>query len=59
MITKSELKNYSKGRNEMFVIEFEDFKKFNKPVKPSRFVTVGGKYIYDEEYKMIEKNKDN
>ena len=53
MITREELKEYSKGRNEMFVIEFENFQKFNKPVKPKRFVTVAGKYIYEDEFKMI------
>lgn len=35
----------------MNVIEFENFDKFKKPVKPSRFVTVGDKYIYEDEYK--------
>lgn len=59
MINKEELKDYSKGRIKMFVIEFEKFEKFNKPVKPSRFVSVAGKYIYAEEYEMIKKNKDN
>lgn len=32
MISGNELKEYSKGRNEMFVIEFENFEKFNNPV---------------------------
>jgi len=41
----------------MTVIEFENFEKFKKPVKPKRFVTVAGKYIYEEEFKMINKNK--
>ena len=30
-------------------IEFENFEKFTKPVKPKRFVTVAGKYIYEDE----------
>lgn len=58
MISGSELKDYSKGRNEMFVIEFENFEKFNSPVKPNRFVTVAGKYIYEDEYEMVKNNKD-
>ncbi|HOK05364.1 MAG TPA: DUF365 domain-containing protein [Victivallales bacterium] len=58
MITEEEFREYSKGRKEMNVIEFENFKKFKKPVKPKRFVTVAGKYIYEEEFKMINKNKD-
>jgi len=57
MITKSELNEYAKGKTEMNIIEFENFKKFNKPVKPSRFVTVAGKYIYEDEYQIIERNK--
>ena len=58
IINKDELLEYSKGRTEMNVIEFENFVKFNKPVKPKRFVTVGGKYIYEDEFEMIKKNKD-
>ena len=57
MVTKEELQDYAKGRPEMNVIEFENFEKFKKPVKPSRFVTVAGKYIYEDEFNMINKNK--
>ncbi|MFA0846780.1 MAG: DUF365 domain-containing protein [Methanobacterium formicicum] len=57
MINGNELREYAKGRTEMNVIEFENFEKFKKPVKPDKFVTVAGKYIYDDEYAMIEKNK--
>ena len=46
-----------KGRTEMTVIELENFEKFKIPVKPERFVAVSGKYIYEDEFKMIEKNK--
>lgn len=58
MISKEELQEYAKGKSEMNVIEFENFEKFKKPVKPSRFVTVAGRYIYEDEFKMIKKNKD-
>lgn len=58
MITAEELKEYSKGRTEMNVIEFENFENFKKPVKPKRFVSVGGKYIYKDEFNMIKNNKD-
>ena len=58
MITKEELLEYAKGKSEMNVIEFENFEKFKNPVKPSRFVTVAGKYIYEDEFKTIEKNKE-
>lgn len=57
MITSDELSEYSKGRTEMFVIEFENFQKFNNPIKPKKFVTVAGKYIYEDEYNHIKKNK--
>lgn len=57
MINKKELTEYAKGKIEMNVIEFENFQRFLKPVKPSRFVSVAGKYIYEDEYGMIEKNK--
>lgn len=58
MITKDEFHEYSKGKPEMNVIEFENFQKFNKPVVPKRFVTVAGKYIYENEFKTIMKNKN-
>ncbi|KAF5053247.1 hypothetical protein DSECCO2_400420 [anaerobic digester metagenome] len=57
MITTEELKEYARNRAEMNVIEFENFQKFKKPVVPKRFVAVSGKYIYEDELKMIEKNK--
>lgn len=58
MITKEEFQEYAKGKPEMNVIEFENFQKFDKPVVPKRFVTVAGKYIYDDEFKTIVNNKD-
>ncbi len=57
IITKEELQEYAKGKSEMNVIEFENFEKFTKPVKPKRFVTVAGKYIYEDEFEMIKNNK--
>lgn len=57
MINKDELNEYSKGKSEMNVIEFHNFKKFRNPVIPKRFVTVAGKYIYEDELKMINNNK--
>jgi hypothetical protein len=57
MLTKLELDEYSKGRKEMFVIVFENFEKFSKPVRPKRFVTVAGKYIYEDEFEAIKKKK--
>lgn len=58
MLTKEEFQEYAKGTTEMNVIELSNFKKFNKPVKPKRFISKGGKYINKEEFKTINKNKD-
>ena len=58
MVTKDEFQEYAKGNPEMNVIEFENFEKFKKPVVPKRFVAVSGKYIYEDEFKTIVKNKD-
>ncbi len=58
-LTKEELREYvrSQGRwrhvksrgivkkKRWLVIELEDIKKYDKPVKPKRFVPVGGQYI--------------
>ncbi len=57
MVTPEEFKEYSKGRNDMNVIEFENFKMFDKKVIPKRFVAINGKYIYENEFQMIKKNK--
>jgi len=56
MITNEELDEYAEDRKEMKVIEFENFEKFAKPVKPSRFVTVAGKYISKKGYGSIIRN---
>lgn len=57
ILNPEELWTYSKKRFELNVIEFENFQMFNKKVVPKRFVGIGGKYIYEDEFKMIEKNK--
>lgn len=54
-LTKEELKEYIKsqerwGRRKSkkklwMAIELEDIKKYNKPIKPKRFVPVGGQYL--------------
>ena len=56
MITNKEFKEYSKGRSEMSIIEFDNFEKFKTPIKPKNFVTVAGKYIYKNELEMIKNN---
>lgn len=58
IVTSAELKEYAKGREEMSYIKFKNFHKFTNPVKPKRFVSIGGKYIYKDEFEMIEKNKE-
>lgn len=57
MISGEELREYAKGKPEMNVIEFTNFEKFKNPVKPSRFVTVAGKYIREDEFEIIDRNK--
>ncbi len=54
IVNEDEFKEYSKGRQELTVIEFVNFQKFKQPVKPKRFVSISGKYIYSEEFKMIK-----
>lgn len=54
MLNPSEFKKYAKSRPIMNVIEFENFVKFKNPVKPRRFVGIGGKYIYKDEFEMID-----
>ncbi len=54
-LTKEELKEYVKSqerwgrkkekRKKWLVIELEDIRKYDKPIKPKRFVPVGGQYI--------------
>lgn len=57
MITSEEFEVYSEHKDMMNVIEFENFEKFETPVKPDRFVTVAGKYIDETEYEMIRSKK--
>lgn len=57
MITKVEFDEYSHNREEMNIIEFENFEKFKNPVKPYGFVTESGKYIYKHEFNAINKKK--
>lgn len=57
MISAEELKKYSKEKSELNYIDFENFEKFKNPVKPSRFVVMRGKYIYEDEFKTIDRDK--
>lgn len=57
ILSEKELKDYTKGYSMINVIEFENFEKFKKPILPKRFVSLSGKYIYEDEYEMINKNK--
>lgn len=58
MLSCNEFKDYSKNRKFMNVIEFENFESFNNYVLPKRFISISGKYIYNDEFEMIKKNKD-
>ena len=54
-LTKEELREYIRSQKRWkrksmknkpwMVIELEDIKKYEKPIKPKRFVPVGGQYI--------------
>jgi hypothetical protein len=55
-LTKEELREYVKSqerwgqkkekkKKKWLVIELEDIRKYDKPIKPKRFVPVGGQYI--------------
>lgn len=57
MLTPEEFKDYSKKKYEMNIIEFENFELFTNNVVPKRFVSMIGKYVYEDEFKIIEKNK--
>lgn len=57
MTTKDEFEKYSAGRSQMTIIEFENFCKFRNPIKPKGFITVSGRYIYEDEFRMIANNK--
>jgi len=60
-LTKEELREYvrsqerwgRKGSKKMrpwMVIELEDIRKYDKPIKPKRFVPVGGRYLREINY---------
>lgn len=57
MLTDEELREYSRGTKKLNVIVFDNFEKFENMVRPSKFVTMGGKYILEKEYKSILKRK--
>ncbi len=64
-IDEKELRDYSKplsarkGRGgapreiKYLVLELENIRRYKKPYKPKRFITVGGKYLTESEYKNI------
>ncbi|WP_461865793.1 DUF365 domain-containing protein, partial [Thermococcus sp.] len=64
-ITKEEALRYAtplrdrkegrKGRKDVkfLVLELENVKRYRRPYKPKRFITVGGKYLSEREYRGI------
>lgn len=58
MLTHEEFKEYSKDKKYMNLIEFKNFEMFKNKVVPDRFVSISGKYIYEEEFNQIIRNKD-
>ncbi|MFA0834138.1 MAG: DUF365 domain-containing protein [Methanobacterium formicicum] len=57
-VTENEFKEYAQKTKKLNVIEFENFERFINPVVPKKFVTMGGKYIYKDEYELIVQKKD-
>ncbi len=55
MLTSDELKDYA-GKKKIVVIEFNNFKKFDKPIKPKHFVSMRGKYINKAEFDLLSKS---
>ncbi len=58
ILTREEFREYSRDKKYMNVIEFKNFEMFKNKVVPKRFVSMSGKYIYDDEFNYIIKNKD-
>lgn len=70
-ISENEARSYSKplgsrktgvsgARDIKFlVLELQNVKKYDKVVKPKRFITVGGKYLTKREYEEIKKRLGN
>jgi hypothetical protein len=63
-ITREEARSYSRplkdrkkggsGRDVTFlVLELENIRRYEKAVKPKRFITVGGKYLTKQEYESM------
>ena len=61
-LTKEELREYvrsqerwgrkgSKKKRPWMIIELEDIRKYDKPIKPKRFIPVGGQYIRERDLK--------
>ncbi|MGC8933501.1 MAG: DUF365 domain-containing protein, partial [Candidatus Methanodesulfokora sp.] len=67
-ITREEARSYSRPLKDrkrggaqrdvtFLVLELEDIRKYEKPVKPRRFITVGGKYLTKQEYEQMLKSR--
>lgn len=62
-LTPEELEKYEKERQKWqsrgkrprpwMVIKLKNIKKYPKPIKPPKFVTVSGRYVKEDEYKEI------
>lgn len=54
-LTEDECKTYAREKNvfKFLVIRFSEIRKYENPVKPKRFISMGGKYISKSEYEQI------
>ena len=54
-LTEYECNTYAREKNvsRFLVVRFSEIKKYENPVKPKRFISMGGKYVSKSEYEQI------
>lgn len=57
-LTENECNTYAREKNvsKFLVVRFSEIKEYKNPVKPKRFISIGGKYVSKAEYKQILSN---
>ena len=57
-LTETELNAYAREKHvsKFLVAQFSEIKEYPNPVKPKRFISIGGKYVSKPEYKEILSN---
>ena len=56
-LTETELYAYAREKNVLrfLVVRFSEIKEYQNPVKPKRFISIGGKYVSKLEYEILSK----